>query len=271
MITIDKILSLLDDVLLFLAKKKRNALDNDDIWHIRLNWQTYKVQLRKELLSGQFVFSSCKVVEYKPGKYLHAFRTQDMLVLKALAMALNQVLPKSLLCYSWKGHGGVTKALKDIRNTSVNYFVKTDVSDYYASLCHFQILQKLEPFVGCIQSRRLLYLALKCREGGVGIPRGSPLSHVLGNFYLHDLDVTFEGRETQHYFRYMDDILLLSDKKGALRRGIKTVRQTFNVGRLDWAHHKSFIGTIGRHQTVFLGQRLFERGLNGDENLKGGK
>ena len=127
MITIDKILSLLDDALLFLVKKKRYAPDNDDIWPMRLNWQVYKVQLGEALRSGAFVFSPCKVVEYKKGKYLHSFRTQDMLVLKALAMTLNQVLPKSRLCYSWKRHGGVAKALNDISNLQeVKYLVKTE-------------------------------------------------------------------------------------------------------------------------------------------------
>ena len=259
MITIDKILSLLDESLLFISKKKRKAHDNDDIWPIRLNWHQYKQQLYDELRLGRFVFSPCKVIEYKPSKYLHSFRTQDMLVLKAMAIALDQTLPKSPLCYSWKGHGGVAKALKGIGNThNTDYFVKTDVSDYYASLCHFQILQQLEPYIVCDQTRRLLYLALKCREDEMGVPRGSPLSYVLGNFYLHDLDVTFEGRNTQHYFRYMDDILLLSEKKGALRRGVKTIKQTFNQRGLHWADHKSFIGTISHYQFVFLGRRLFE-------------
>ncbi|HGY9594680.1 TPA: reverse transcriptase domain-containing protein [Vibrio campbellii] len=80
---------------------------------------------------------------------------------------------------------------------------------------------------------------------------------MLGNFYLHGLDVIFEGRETQHYFRYMDDILLLSEKKGALRRGIKSIKQTFEQSGLHWAHHKSLIGRVGYHQTVFLGASLF--------------
>lgn len=258
MITIDKILSLLDDAMLFLAKKKRKAPDNDDIWHMRLNWQVYKAKLGEELRIGTFVFSPCKVIEYKPSKYLHSFRSQDMLVLKAMAIALDQTLPKSPLCYSWKGHGGVTQALNNISYLQdVNYFVKTDVSDYYASLSHFQILRQLEPYIACEQARRLIYLALKCRDGDVGVPRGSPLSHVLGNFYLNDLDVTFEGRDTQHYFRYMDDILLLSERKGALRRGLKAIKQMFNQSGLEWAEHKSYIGTIGRHQTVFLGEVLF--------------
>ncbi|HGY9594679.1 TPA: hypothetical protein ACOJPH_002338 [Vibrio campbellii] len=162
MITIDKTLSLLDESLLFLSKKKRYAPDNDDIWSMHLNWQVYKWALGEELRSGRFVFSPCKVIEYKPNKYLHSFRIQDMLVLKALAMALDQTLPKSPLCYSWKGHGGVAKALKDIGHTqNVNYFVKTDVSDYYASLDHFRILQQLEPYIGCDQTRRLIYLAIK--------------------------------------------------------------------------------------------------------------
>ncbi|MGR5446953.1 RNA-directed DNA polymerase [Vibrio jasicida] len=254
MITIDKILSLLDDALLPLTKKKRNAPHNDDIWSMRLNWLDYKAQLSEEIRSGQFVFSPCKVVEYKQGKYLHTFRTLDMLVLKALAMALNVALPKSRLCYSWKGNGGGTKAIRDIENqANATYFVKTDVSDYYASLSHFRILNQIAPYLGCDQTRRLLYLALTCRGGDVGLPRGSPLSHVLGNFYLHELDVVFEQRTTQRYFRYMDDILVLSSKKGALRRGVKTVKQIFNQGGLVCASHKSFIGTVGRHQCVFLG------------------
>ncbi|MHC0041871.1 RNA-directed DNA polymerase [Vibrio campbellii] len=179
-------------------------------------------------------------------------------MLKALAIALNQTLPKSRLCYSWKGHGGVARALKGIHNThQVHYFVKTDVTNYYASLSHYQLLEQLTPHVTSSAVMRLLYVALTHQQPNIGIPRGSPLSHVLGNFYLHHLDLRFENRSTQHYFRYMDDVLVLSDKKGALRRSISTIKQAFSDNGLAWATPKSFIGSIDKHQIVFLGEELF--------------
>ena len=159
---IDNVLVYLDDALLYLIKKKAKAHYSDDIWHIRYHWSKVKVELCEQLLNGTFVFSDCRVVEYKPNKYLHTFRTQDMLILKALALALNQRLPKSALCYSWKGHGGVTKALKEINDTEKSrFFTKTDVADYYATIDLHQLCKMLSSHIQVNKLWRVIYNALK--------------------------------------------------------------------------------------------------------------
>ncbi|MCW8336390.1 RNA-directed DNA polymerase, partial [Vibrio paucivorans] len=215
---------------------------------MRHNVGRYRAQLTEQLRIGGYVFSPCYSIEYKPGKYLNSFRSCDAIVLKMLALAFNQVLPKSPLCYSWKGHGGVAKALSDALTYQPVFYAKTDVSNYYASVSHYYVMEKLSKFTTDEYLLRLVYCAIEAASTDVGLPRGSAFSHVVGNFYLHELDVKFEGRDSQCYVRYMDDILLLTQHKGALRRGVKTIRQEFEQLNLTWSYQKSHVGRWAKQE-----------------------
>ena len=49
-------------------------------------------------------------------------------------------------------------------------------------------------------------------ETGVGVPQGAPISDLIANFYLMDLDVAVKNYATERggrYMRYSDDILLI--------------------------------------------------------------
>ncbi|XEV12402.1 reverse transcriptase domain-containing protein (plasmid) [Vibrio alginolyticus] len=251
---IHQVIDHLDEALTYLSKRSLQKGSNDDIWDLRFQWPLRKAELSAQLLSQTYVFSPCKLFEYKPGKVLHTFRSVDKLVLKALALTLIEVLPRSPLCFSYAGHGGVPSALRHISPyANCRFGFKTDVANYYTSIDPVYLLRRLSPYLDASISG-LLYRALKVHE--VGLPRGSALSHVLGNFYLHELDIVFEGRgSTQHYCRYMDDILIFSHSRGALRRAVKTVmHQLDNLG-LQAARTKQWIGQTPTNSCLvhFLG------------------
>ncbi|WP_425599406.1 RNA-directed DNA polymerase [Vibrio natriegens] len=127
------------------------------------------------------------------------------------------------------------------------------MADYYASIDHVYVLRQLAPYLDASISE-LLYRALTVHK--MGLPRGSALSHVLGNFYLHELDVTFEGRtQTQHYGRYMDDLLVFTSTHGALRRANQTIAQHLSHLGLQAARAKQWIGQTPSHSCglSFLG------------------
>ncbi|MCG9703101.1 hypothetical protein L1D19_23850 [Vibrio natriegens] len=106
-----RVIDHLDEALSYISKRSLRKGDNDDIWDLRFQWPRRKAELRAQLLSQTYVFSPCQVFEYQPGKVLHTFRSVDKLVLKALALTLIEVLPRSPLCFSYAGHGGVPGAL----------------------------------------------------------------------------------------------------------------------------------------------------------------
>jgi len=104
------------------------------------------------------------------------------------------------------------------------YVVKRDISDYFASIDHGLLLSKLATLVDSADSlyrlleQRVRFLyeehgSLKAAQ--VGIPFGTSIACLLANIYLTDLDREMERVPGLHYFRYADDILLVSANRDA--------------------------------------------------------
>jgi len=104
------------------------------------------------------------------------------------------------------------------------YIVKRDISDYFATIDHEVLLNKLASLIDPGDSLYRL-LAQRVRflfqEGGslqtarVGIPFGTSVACLLANIYLTDLDRQIENVPGVSYFRYSDDLLLLSTNREA--------------------------------------------------------
>jgi len=102
------------------------------------------------------------------------------------------------------------------------YVVKRDISDYFASIDHEVLLNKLASMMDpgdflyrlLVQRVRFLF-----EEGGnlqmatVGIPFGTSIACLLANIYLTELDREIENVPGVSYFRYADDLLLLSPNR----------------------------------------------------------
>ena len=243
-------------------RRKCKTNESNDLWHLAHDWGHQRKKISDMLRRESYHFSPVRSYEYKDNKYLYTFRTVDALVIKAIALTLIEVLPRSPLCHSYKGHGGVKRALARVQACEGTYLLKTDVQDYYASIDHFLLLEKLSVYISP-DLLRLIYKALKCLNMHLvsiekGLPRGSAMSHVLGNFYLHELDMIFAHRwTTQSYIRYMDDILVMTTAKGALRRADRTIKQTLNKLKLNYSYQKSYIGKVSKEkELLFLGKKI---------------
>lgn len=259
---IEKVIANLDVAYRHLYQRKRISHHNNDFWQLAYDWGNQRAEISDMLRRESYHFSPVRSYEYKDNKYLYTFRTVDALVIKAIALTLIEVLPRSPLCHSYKGHGGVKQALARAQVCEGTYLLKTDVQDYYASIDHFLLLEKLSAHTSS-DLLRLIYKALKCLNMHYvsiekGLPRGSAMSHVLGNFYLHELDMIFSQRwTTQRYIRYMDDILVVTNSKGALRRADKTIKKTLTELNLKCSYRKSYIGQLhDDKELLFLGKNL---------------
>lgn len=93
-------------------------------------------------------------------------------------------------------------------------------------------------------------------ENTEGIPQGSPLSPVLSNMYLHQLDEFINNRISPYFIRYADDILiLLKDGKNPIEKLMKI--KDFIGAKLSLQLNQEFkIGTISDPFT-FLGINLW--------------
>jgi hypothetical protein len=127
--------------------------------------------------------------------------------------------------------------------TAPTYLVKRDIADYFASVDHSILLGML---AGLVNEGDYLYplLAQRVRflyhdESGshqaeVGIPFGAAIACVFANIYLTDLDREIERIPSVHYFRYADDLLVMTPERDAavqaqecLERGVEQLSLRF--------------------------------------------
>ncbi|GAB3511796.1 reverse transcriptase domain-containing protein [Emticicia fontis] len=104
---------------------------------------------------------------------------------------------------------GVRKALEDKANTV--YCLKFDITKFYPSIDH-DILKAL--LRRKFKDKDLLWLLDEIINSAPGLPIGNYLSQFFANFYLTYFDHWLkEVKGVKYYFRYADDIVILSGDK----------------------------------------------------------
>lgn len=112
------------------------------------------------------------------------------------------------------------KALKDRYNTK--YCLKLDVRKFYPSINH-EILKEMLTWK--FKDKRLLKLLFEIIDSTDGIPIGNYLSQYFANFYLSYFDHWLkEELKVKHYFRYCDDLVILSNTKESLWEILSEIR-----------------------------------------------
>lgn len=120
---------------------------------------------------------------------------------------------------------GVRKALKDIEGTE--YCLKFDITKFYPSVDH-DILKAL--LRKKFKDKDLLWLLYEIIDSAPGLPIGNYLSQFFANFYLTYFDHWLkECKAVKYYFRYADDIVILSDSKSELHRLLSECREYFET------------------------------------------
>jgi RNA-directed DNA polymerase len=116
---------------------------------------------------------------------------------------------------------GVKQSLKDAPGTQ--YCLKLDVKKFYPSVDH-EVLKGL--LRRKIKDNNLLWLLDEIIDSAPGLPIGNYLSQYLANFYLTYFDHWIkEEMRVVHYFRYADDLVILSHSKEYLHQLFQRVRQ----------------------------------------------
>lgn len=191
-----------DQAYAWLCRRRRHFPGCADVWWFRRNWRDEKARLSAELRSGEFRFGLLARRKLKSGDEVDVWPARDALVLKCLALVLQRHLRLSSRCFHLKGNGGNKRAVSEVfRHLAQNRFViRSDVKLYYGSIDHNRLLERLEKVV---TDRIILNLVgqylTRCSEGGGlfweyrrGLPLGTPLSPLMGAFFLSELDRSLE-------------------------------------------------------------------------------
>lgn len=123
-------------------------------------------------------------------------------------------------------HQAVAQSLKNI-NTGYQNIVDIDLKSFFDEVEHYVLLELIYKKVQCRPTMKLLRSFLrapilihgKLQKRRKGVPQGSPLSPLLSNILLNELDKELEKRG-HRYVRYADDFsIYVRSKKSAKRVG----------------------------------------------------
>jgi RNA-directed DNA polymerase len=118
----------------------------------------------------------------------------------------------------------VKKALVDVPGTT--YCLKLDITKFYPSVNHQILKNQLRRK---FKDRDLLWLLDEIIDSSEGIPIGNYLSQYFANFYLTGFDHWIkETKKVKNYFRYADDIVVLTDNKQDLHDLLSEIKQYLN-------------------------------------------
>lgn len=124
--------------------------------------------------------------------------------------------------YSCIKNRGIHKLNKDLKKTITNdpqgtkYCLKLDIRKFYPSIDH-DVLKKI--IRRKIKDEKLLVILDGIINSAKGVPIGNYLSQFFANLYLTYFDHWLkEEVHVKHYFRYADDMVILSNDKKQLHK-----------------------------------------------------
>jgi RNA-directed DNA polymerase len=172
----------------------------------------------------------------------------------------------------------VKNALKDKQGTT--YCLKLDIQKFYPSVNHDVLKAQLRRK---FKDQDLLWLLDEIIDSAGGLPIGNYLSQYFANFYLTGFDHWIkEEKKVKYYFRYADDLVILSadkvqlhqllaDIKNYLQTRLKLhVKRNYQVFPVD-ARSIDFVGYRFYHTHMLLRKSIkqrFARMLNQRKNYR---
>lgn len=196
------------------------------------------IKIQKKLFNGIYKTSQYDRFELFQKKLRLIYKLPyypDRIVHHAIMNVVKDLWTKQFILntYSCIEGRGIHKCLcdlkRDLRKTRFNgattYCLKFDITKFYPSIDH-NILKKL--LAKKIKDKKFLDIlyeivdsinyAYTTEKTGVGVPIGNYLSQFFANLYLSPLDHWCkEELRCRYYYRYADDIVILSDSKEKLR------------------------------------------------------
>lgn len=181
--------------------------------------------ISKKATAGTYRFSQYKekLISKGAGKHprvisIPTFR--DRITLRALCNVLRATYADDL---DTKLSQHTIEGLRnELKSGKFKYFIKLDVTSFYPSIDHGVLRKVLKQKVRKLEIRRLIDSAIQTATVAYpngsktcvvkGVPQGLSISNVLAEIYLSKFDKWARRISNVAYFRYVDDILILTKK-----------------------------------------------------------
>lgn len=235
-------------------------------------------QLREQLLNDSYepqVIRGVKIPKPSGGtRQLGIPTVIDRLVQQAIHQVLNVQYDRtfSIYSYGFRANKSAHQALKQAGKyvaAGKCFIVDLDLEKFFDEVNHHRLMWVLSTRIGDQRVLRLINRYLKAgllQEGLTeqrikGTPQGSPLSPLLSNIILDELDKELDHRGYS-YVRYADDvkIFVVSQQKAT---EVKTKITTFITGNLKLKVNESKSRVCRGYEINFLGHSILNDGTLG--------
>lgn len=206
---------------------------------------------------------------------------RDRVAMTAAVLILGSVFESDLPSeqYGYRAGRGALDAVRQVHsllNTGHTQVVDADLSEYYETIPHSELLQSVARRV---VDRRVLHLikmwitaavedtdergnkkrTTRNRDEKRGVPQGSPLSPLLSNLYMRRFvlgwkRLGYEQRFGGHIVAYADDLVICC--KGGAEEALASMRQIMQRLRLTVNEEKTHICHVPEEYFDFLGYQF---------------
>lgn len=185
---------------------------------------------------------------------------RDRVVQTAVRMILEPIFEADFSDSSYGARPGRSahQALKEVREglrRRQHRVVDVDLSRYFDTIRHDRLLVKVARRV-CDGEVLALIKQFLVRTGERGVPQGSPLSPLLANVALNELDQALDrGKALLTYVRYLDDIVVLAPDSPRGRawadRALERIREEAESIGVSLNTEKTRVVTLTDRDAVF--------------------
>lgn len=161
-------------------------------------------------------------------------------------------------CIKNRGIHAAAKRVKYDLKTDLEgtiYCLKIDVRKFYPSIDHDILKQVIRRK---IKDKRLLWLLDEIIDSADGVPIGNYLSQYFANLYLAYFDHWIkEVKQVKYFYRYADDIVILSSSKESLHALLRDMRVYLRDNLKLKIKHNFQVFPVDSRGIDFLGYRFF--------------
>jgi len=255
---------------LYLAHKNasKGKRKYKEVIEVTENLDHYIDKLHAMLAAEEFVNSEYEIfTKMDKGKERQIYKLPyfpDRIVQHAIMQILEPIWKSVLITDTYQSikgrglHKAAKKLSTHIKKHKPRYYLQVDVKKFYPSINNEKLKQIVRKKIKCKQTLNLLDIIIDSTQG---IPIGNYLSQYLGNLYLSYVDHKMKevGKHRQ-YYRYCDDIIIVSDNKKILEQAKQMLDYELKKLSLKVKHNWK-LGIIDVHGLDFLGTRMFHQKL----------